>query len=101
MRGYLEQEETDFFTWLRKLTLARLERMTPDDIRVSAMWGACEAVRSGITCVGDASDVANMTVRALNEVGLRGIVYQESFGPDPNLASENFDILKTKVAELR
>lgn len=101
MRGYLEQEETDFFTWLRKLTLARLERMTPDDIRVSATWGACEAVRSGITCVGDASDVANMTVRALNEVGLRGIVFQESFGPDPNLASENFDILKSKVAELR
>jgi 5-methylthioadenosine/S-adenosylhomocysteine deaminase len=101
MRGYLEQEETDFFTWLRKLTLARLERMTPDDIRVSATWGACEAVRSGITCVGDASDVASMTVLALKEIGMRGVVFQESFGPDPKLVSENFDILKTKVAELR
>src|ERR1051326_4431798 len=50
LRGYLENEESDFFAWLRKLTLARLERMTPDDIRVSAAWGACEAVRAGITC---------------------------------------------------
>jgi 5-methylthioadenosine/S-adenosylhomocysteine deaminase len=49
MRGYLENEESDFFAWLRKLTIARLERMTSDDIQVSATWGACEAARAGIT----------------------------------------------------
>lgn len=101
LRGYLENEETDFFAWLRKLTIARLERMTPDDIRVSATWGACEAVRAGITCVADASDSALMSMQALRDVGLRGIVYQESFGPDPKLVSENFEKLKTKIAELR
>src|SRR5215213_117217 len=101
LRGYLEKEETNFFAWLRKLTIARLERMTPDDIRVSATWGACEAVRAGITCVGDASDSAMMGMLALREVGLRGVVYQESFGPDARLASENFEKLKTKVEELR
>jgi cytosine/adenosine deaminase-related metal-dependent hydrolase len=100
-RGYLEKEESDFFAWLRKLTLARLEKLTPDDIRVSATWGACEAVRAGITCVGDASDSAMMSMLALKEVGLRGVVFQESFGPDPRLAQENFGKLKTKVAELR
>jgi len=41
MRGFLETEESDFFAWLRKLTIARLERMTPDDLYVSAAWGAC------------------------------------------------------------
>jgi 5-methylthioadenosine/S-adenosylhomocysteine deaminase len=101
LRGYLENEETDFFAWLRKLTLARLERMTPDDIRVSATWGACEAVRAGITCVGDASDAGMMSMLALREVGLRGVVYQESFGPDARLASENFEKLKNKLDELR
>ena len=101
LRGYLENEERDFFAWLRKLTLARLERMTPDDIRVSATWGACEAVRAGVTCVGDASDSAIMSMMALKDVGLRGIVFQESFGPDPRLVQENFDKLKTKVSELR
>ena len=101
MRGYLENEETDFFAWLRKLTRARLELMTPDDIRVSATWGACEAVRAGITCVGDASDAGMMSMMALRDVGLRGVVYQESFGPDARLAAENFEKLKTKVGELR
>lgn len=100
-RGYLENEEHDFFAWLRKLTLARLERMTPDDIRVSAAWGACEAVRAGITCVGDASDSAMMSMLALRDVGLRGVVFQESFGPDPRLVAENFGKLKTKIEELR
>jgi cytosine/adenosine deaminase-related metal-dependent hydrolase len=101
MRGYLEAEESNFFDWLKKLTIARLERMTPDDLQVSALWGACEAVRAGITSVGDASDSAFMSMRALKEVGLRGIVFQESFGPDSRLAKENFDKLKTKVTELR
>lgn len=101
LRGYLENEESDFFAWLRKLTVARLERMTPEDIRVSAMWGACEAVRAGITCVGDASDSALMSMQALRDVGMRGVVFQESFGPDPKLVVENCEKLKTKVAELR
>ncbi|HET6978007.1 MAG TPA: amidohydrolase family protein [Pyrinomonadaceae bacterium] len=101
MRGYLENEEGDFFAWLRKLTVARLERMTPDDIRVSAMWGACEAVRAGITCVHDASDSAVMSMQALRDVGLRGVVYQESFGPDARLVTENFEKLKGKLEELK
>lgn len=101
LRGYLENEESNFFAWLRKLTLARLERMTPDDIRVSATWGACEAVRAGITCVGDASDSAMMSMLALRDVGLRGVVFQESFGPDPRLVDENLAKLKGKVEQLR
>ncbi len=101
LRGYLENEESDFFAWLRMLTLARIERMTADDIRDSATWGACEAVRAGITCVGDASDSAMLSMRALQDVGLRGVVFQESFGTDARLARENFEKLKNKVSELR
>jgi cytosine/adenosine deaminase-related metal-dependent hydrolase len=101
MRGFLENEETDFFAWLKKLTTARLEQLTADDLRVSAAWGACEAVRSGVTCFADASNSAGETMNALRDVGLRGIVFQESFGPDPRLANENFEKLKTKIARLR
>ena len=101
MRGFLENEASDFFAWLRKLTRARLERMTPDDINISAVWGACEAARAGVTCVADASDSALESMNALREVGLRGIVYQESFGPDPKLAAENFEKLKAKIVVLR
>jgi 5-methylthioadenosine/S-adenosylhomocysteine deaminase len=101
MRGFLEDEESDFFAWLKKLTVARLERMTTDDLNVSAAWGACEAARAGVTCVADASDSAFESISALRDVGLRGIVFQESFGPDPRLAKENFEKLKAKVARLR
>ncbi|HEX3282409.1 MAG TPA: amidohydrolase family protein, partial [Pyrinomonadaceae bacterium] len=82
MRGFLESEETNFFAWLKKLTFARLERMTADDLNVSAQWGACEAARAGVTCVADASDAALESMKALRTVGLRGLVFQESFGPD-------------------
>ena len=101
MRGFLEGETADFFAWLRKLTQARLDRMTADDLKVSASWGACEAARAGVTCVADASDAALQSMSALDDVGLRGIVFQESFGPDPRLAHENFEKLTTKIAGLR
>src|SRR4051794_34266255 len=35
MRGFLEREEHDFFAWLRKLTVARLQ-MSAEDLFVSA-----------------------------------------------------------------
>src|SRR5262249_32992032 len=100
MRGFLEPEEDDFFAWLKKLTAARLA-MTAEDLLVSATWGAIEAARSGITCLGDSSSLALQPMRALTDVGLRGIVYQESFGPDPNLASENIARLHDQLRELR
>lgn len=101
MRGFLENEAVDFFAWLKKLTRARLDRMTADDLNVSAAWGACEAARAGVTCVADASDSALQSMNALRDVGLRGIVFQESFGPDPHLAHENFEKLETKITGLR
>src|SRR5215216_1347047 len=56
MRGFLEPEEGDFLAWLRRLTVSRGERMSAEDLYVSAAWGAVEAARAGVTCVGDASD---------------------------------------------
>lgn len=96
MRGFLEREEHDFFAWLRKLTGARLQ-MTDEDLFVSAACGAIEAARAGITCLGDSSSFAVQSMRALNEVGLRAIVYQESFGPDPKLAEENMGKLREQL----
>ena len=100
MRGLLENEERDFPAWLRKLTLARMA-MTDGDLLVSAICGAAEAARAGVTCFGDSSSSALQTMKALQEVGLRGIVYQESFGPDPKLAGENVAKLRKHIEELR
>src|SRR5919202_5012781 len=101
MRGFLEPEEGDFFAWLRKITVARRERMTPEDLYASAAWGAIEAARAGITTVADASDAGATTMRALRDVGLRGVVFQEAFGPDERQARERFEKAREKVALLR
>ena len=98
MRGFLEAEETNFFAWLKKLTVARMA-MTAEDLIVSAKCGAIEAARAGVTCLGDSSSVAVHSMSALQQVGLRGIVYQESFGPDPSLAQENVAHLRELIAE--
>ena len=101
MRGFLEPEEGDFFGWLRKVTVSRGERMSAEDLYVSAAWGAVEGARAGITCVADASDSGATTMRALRDSGLRGVVFQEAFGPDAGLAAEQFDKARAKIDSLR
>jgi cytosine/adenosine deaminase-related metal-dependent hydrolase len=97
MRGFLEAEENDFFAWLRKLTVSRLS-MTAEDLLVSATCGAIEAARAGVTCLGDACSAAMPGIKAVQTVGLRGTVYQESFGPDPKLAHENVARLREQIS---
>ncbi len=101
MRGFLEPEEGDFFAWLKKLTVARGERMTAEDLYASAAWGAVEAARAGVTCVGDASAAGVTTMRALSDSGLRGVIFQEAFGPDEREAREKFDEARGKIESLR
>jgi cytosine/adenosine deaminase-related metal-dependent hydrolase len=100
MRGFLEREESNFFAWLRKLTVARMA-MTTEDLLVSATCGAIEAARAGVTCLADASSAGTEAMKALLKVGLRGIVYQESFGPDPKLAAENVAKLREQISSMR
>jgi cytosine/adenosine deaminase-related metal-dependent hydrolase len=101
MRGFLEPEEGDFAAWLRKVTVSRGRRMSGEDIYASAVWGAVEAARSGVTCVGDASDAGAHVMRALRDAGLRGIVFQEAFGVDEREAATQFDKARAKVEALR
>ena len=75
--------------------------MMGEDLLVSATCGASEAARAGVTCFGDSSSSATHVMRALRDVGLRGTVYQESFGPDPKLAAENVLRLREQIAEMR
>jgi cytosine/adenosine deaminase-related metal-dependent hydrolase len=101
MRGYLEDVEDNFLAWLLKLTDARMNHMTADDLRDSATWGAVEAARAGITTLADASSDGEACAHALRDVGLRGIVHQEAIHPDPNRADDEFAKLQDRLARLR
>ncbi len=92
-------EQTEFFPWIRHLTEVKYNHVEDDAYRVSAQWGALEALQSGITTVGDASD-RGVVLEALKLSGLRGIAYQEVFGPDPHDAEGRAAELEDKVLAL-
>ncbi len=100
MRGALDDVEHDFRSWLLKLNGLRAA-LTDDDIRTAAISGAREAAAAGVTCMGDIGRFGVAGVEALKEVGLRGIVFQETeFSPDNRTADEDFVKLAAKFESL-
>ncbi|MEP6788951.1 MAG: amidohydrolase family protein [Acidobacteriota bacterium] len=101
MRGALDDVEHDFRSWLLKLNGLRAE-LTDADIFAAAVAGAVEGARAGVTCFGDIGRMGHAGLAALKQVGLRGIVYQETeFSPDNRTADNDFLKLAGKYEALR
>jgi 5-methylthioadenosine/S-adenosylhomocysteine deaminase len=101
MRGALDDVEHDFSTWLLHLNGLRAE-LSDDDIIAAAVAGAREGAAAGVTCFADIGRMAFAGIHALKEVGLRGIVYQETeFSPDNATAEADFRKLIEKFNMLR
>ncbi|MEN6373077.1 MAG: amidohydrolase [Armatimonadota bacterium] len=98
LRGMVDDEP--FMPWIRRLTDIGKE-MQQEDFLASARLGLLQLVRSGVTAIGD-STFSGAVVEAAREAGLRGIVYQETFGADPTQDyKDQVDLLAEKVTELR
>jgi len=96
-RGQLP--ETEFSTWMQLMRAIR--QSTPrETYEAGAPEGLREAWRHGTTTVAD-TGTSGATVRALAELGGRGIYYQEAIGPDPSSCEEAFAELTGAVAQLR
>ena len=101
MRGALDEVEHDFSAWLLRLTGIRA-KMSSDEIETSAVAGAIEGVRAGVTCFGDIGRYGLAGFNALKKVGLRGILFQETeFSPSDQTADKDFDALLAKFETLR
>lgn len=98
LRGIVDDEP--FVPWIRRLTDIG-KQMQKEDFLASARLGLLQLVRSGVTAIGD-STFSGAVVEAAREAGLRGIVYQETFGPDPNQEYKaQVDSLAEKVTQLQ
>ncbi|HEX4931691.1 MAG TPA: amidohydrolase family protein, partial [Gemmatimonadaceae bacterium] len=80
MRGFLE--ELPFRRWVLRLTKARAAVLTRELLLASAKAGIAEGFLSGVTTYADTCE-SGVVLQALVEMGARGIMYQEEFGPDP------------------
>lgn len=102
MRGFLDHLEGDFSAWLVTLSKIRGEKLTAEDIGISALWGAVEGLRAGVTCFADIGRFGRAGFEALKKTGLRGVVYQETeFTPKNETASEDFARLEEKFLALQ
>ena len=97
LRGYLE--DLSFWDWIQRLVETKYEVLNQGEIKTSAQLGACEAIRAGITTVGDAMDVG-ASLDALLASGLRGVLYQEVFSPRADEADDRLSSLHKRLVEL-
>jgi cytosine/adenosine deaminase-related metal-dependent hydrolase len=87
---------TPFFEWIRGL-VALKAKCPPELWLPSALLGAAELIASGVGFVADNTD-AGVSVEALARAGLRGCVYQEVFGIEPE--PDDAAILRELTAKL-
>lgn len=98
MRGLLEG--LSFFQWIRTLTAARTDVLSSTALLDSARLGVIEALHHGVTTMADtAPDPAGFD--AMRELGVRGIFYHETFGPDPEQCARAVDNLRRTMRALR
>ena len=74
-------EPCGFGEWMLRLLLAA-RKLSDEDYGVSALWGAYECARSGVTSIADTCREGWTVARAAAAVGLRARGYLEVFGLD-------------------
>jgi 5-methylthioadenosine/S-adenosylhomocysteine deaminase len=98
MRGFLE--ELDFSDWIDKLRRSRNEVLTDEMLLDSARFGIVEGLEAGITTYADTCS-SGIVLKAMREMNVRGIMYQEVFGPDPAHVGKAMQELEARVEKLQ
>jgi 5-methylthioadenosine/S-adenosylhomocysteine deaminase len=97
MRGFLEN--CQFAGWIDKLRQSRNEVLDDAMLLDSARFGITEGIETGITTYADTCS-SGVVMQAMRELGVRGIMYQEVFGPDPSQSSGAMRDLEERVEML-
>ncbi|HJP86207.1 MAG TPA: amidohydrolase family protein [Gemmatimonadaceae bacterium] len=104
MRGFLE--DLDFADWIDKLRQSRNDIFDPIKFLDSAKLGIIEGLEAGVTTYADTCS-SGVVLDAMKQLGVRGIMYQETFGPNPvdcdtviRALNELLDALQPQQTEL-
>lgn len=97
MRGFLEN--CHFAQWIDKLRQSRNAVLDEESLLDSARFGIIEGLEAGITTYADTGSTG-VAMTAVRELGVRGIMYQEVFGPDPAQADAAMQDLEQRIERL-
>jgi cytosine/adenosine deaminase-related metal-dependent hydrolase len=98
MRGSLE--ELEFPDWIDKLRASRNEILSDAMLLDSARHGIAEGLLAGITTYADTC-ASGVALPAMLEMGVRGIMYQEVFGPAPERRAGAMQELRSRLDAAR
>jgi cytosine/adenosine deaminase-related metal-dependent hydrolase len=99
MRGFLE--DLDFPDWILRLATAKRAVLTSlEMVTDAARLGIAEGLRAGVTTYGDTCH-SGAVLAALRDTGVRGIMYQEVFGPDPAQSAGSMAELRQRIDSAR
>src|SRR5436190_2761445 len=91
--------EREFAPWIRAIRALK-DGTTPEEFSRSAEQGVRDCWAAGVTCVADTGSTG-APLRAMAQLGARGIYYQEVFGPDPAKCAASLAELTAAVERLR
>ena len=97
--GGVQHHEPEFVKWLRRIRELK-EASTAEAFYEAAVQGVRDSWARGVTCIAETGSTGAV-MRALHDLGGRGIVYHEVFGPDPAQSGASMLELETAVRELR
>jgi cytosine/adenosine deaminase-related metal-dependent hydrolase len=91
--------EPEFARWIRRVRELK-DATSSDAFDAAAVAGVKDCWARGVTCVAETGSTGAV-MRALHDLGGRGIVYQEVFGPDPAQVAASMAELEAAVLHLR
>lgn len=97
-RGGLE--DLLFRDWILKLVGTKRSILRDEDSEAAAEWTMAECLSAGITTIA-ATEMSGAGARAMSRAGMRGIQFQEVFGPDPAQVRASISEAEEAVGRLR
>jgi len=94
-----QNAEPEFAKWIRRVRELK-DATPPDGFYAAAVEGVKDAWARGVTCVAETGSTGAV-MQALHDLGGRGIVYHEVFGPDPAQLDASMQALEDAVGRLR